>query len=139
MVSRGTSARDGGPNRWPGDRLGLPESGRRSIARLGRRIAALAVDWGLSVLVSVAFFSYDPWATLAVYALTQMVFLPTAGGSIGHLLLGMRVVSRSGGWIGVLRPVIRTLLIVLVIPAVIWDRDQRGLHDRAAGTVLIRV
>jgi uncharacterized RDD family membrane protein YckC len=51
----------------------------------------------------------------------------------------MRVVSRSGGWIGILRPVIRTLLIVLVIPAVIWDSDQRGLHDRMAGTVLIRV
>jgi hypothetical protein len=27
---------------------------------------------------------------------------------------------------------------VIVIPAVIWDADQRGLHDKAAGTVLIR-
>jgi uncharacterized RDD family membrane protein YckC len=101
-------------------------------------MAALAINWGLSVLISVAFFSYNAWATLAVYAATQIVFLPTAGGSVGHLLLGMRVVSRSGGWIGVLRPVLRTLLIALVIPAVIWDSDQRGLHDRAAGTVLIR-
>jgi len=25
-----------------------------------------------------------------------------------------------------------------VIPAVIWDADQRGLHDKAAGTVLLR-
>jgi uncharacterized RDD family membrane protein YckC len=124
---------------WPGERLGLPESGRRSIGRLGRRVAALAIDWGLSVLVSVAFFDYSPWATLDVFAITQIVFLATAGGSVGHLLLGLRVVPLSGGWIGLWRPVVRTLLICLVIPAVIWDKDQRGVHDRLAGTVLIRL
>jgi uncharacterized RDD family membrane protein YckC len=126
-------------NSWPGKRLGLPESGRRSIGRLGRRIAALAIDWGLSVLVSVAFFDYSPWATLDVFAITQIVFLATAGGSVGHLVLGLRVVPLSGGWIGIWRPVLRTVLICLVIPAVIWDTDQRGVHDRVAGTVLIRV
>ncbi|MEO7374182.1 MAG: RDD family protein [Terrimesophilobacter sp.] len=125
-------------NSWPGERLGLPESGRRSIGRLGRRAVALAIDWGLSVLVSVAFFDYSPWATLDVYAVTQIVFLATAGGSIGHLVTGMRVVPRSGGWIGLWRPIVRTVLICLVIPAVIWDKDQRGVHDRVAGTVLIR-
>jgi uncharacterized RDD family membrane protein YckC len=25
-----------------------------------------------------------------------------------------------------------------VIPATIWDRDGRGLHDKAAGTVVVR-
>jgi len=34
--------------------------------------------------------------------------------------------------------VIRTVLLCLFIPAVIWDRDQRGMHDRLAGTVLVR-
>ena len=126
-------------NSWPGERLGLPESGRRSIGRLGRRLAALAIDWGLSVLVSVAFFDYNPWATLDVYAITQIVFLATAGGSVGHLVTGMRVVPLAGGWIGLWRPIVRTVLICLVIPAVIWDKDQRGVHDRAAGTVLIRL
>lgn len=126
-------------NSWPGKRLGLPESGRRSIGRLGRRVAALAIDWGLSVLVSVAFFDYSPWATLDVFAITQIVFLATAGGSVGHLVMGLRVVPLSGGWIGIWRPVLRTVLICLVVPAVIWDKDQRGVHDRVAGTVVIRV
>jgi hypothetical protein len=36
------------------------------------------------------------------------------------------------------RPIVRTLLLIVVIPAVVWDADQRGLHDKAAGTVLIR-
>ncbi|HUG50974.1 MAG TPA: RDD family protein [Terrimesophilobacter sp.] len=134
---RDSSGRDAS-NSWPGRRLGLPESGRRSIARLGRRVAALVIDWGLSVLVSVAFFDYSPWATLDVFAITQIVFLATASGSIGHRVMGLRVVPLSGGWIGIWRPVVRTVLICLVIPAVIWDKDQRGLHDRIAGTALIR-
>jgi hypothetical protein len=31
------------------------------------------------------------------------------------------------------------VLICLVIPAVIFDADQRGLHDRVRGTVLVRI
>jgi uncharacterized RDD family membrane protein YckC len=126
-------------NYWPGRRLGLPGAGRRSIGRLGRRVAALVIDWGLSVLVSVAFFDYSPWATLDVFAITQIVFLATAGGSVGHLVMGLRVVLLSGGWVGIWRPIVRTVLICLVIPAVIWDKDQRGVHDRVAGTALIRI
>jgi uncharacterized RDD family membrane protein YckC len=127
---------DGGD--WPGKRLGLPESGPKSIARPGRRIAALCLDWALAVLLSVGFFAYDPFATLAIFAAAQIVFLLTVSGSVGHLALGMRVVPMAGGYLGAWRPFVRTLLLCLVIPAVIWDRDQRGLHDRLAGTVLVR-
>ncbi len=50
----------------------------------------------------------------------------------------MRVVRLDGGWVGLWRPVVRTLLLIVVVPAVIWDADQRGLHDKIVGTVLIR-
>lgn len=133
MVNPPASASD-----WPGRRLGLPEQGPRSVARPGRRAIALIIDWGTAVLVSVAFFSYNAWATLGVFAVAQAVLLLTANGSAGHLLLGMRVVPLAGGYLGVWRPVARTVLLCLVIPAVIWDRDQRGMHDRLIGTVLVR-
>ncbi|MBX3087942.1 MAG: RDD family protein [Cryobacterium sp.] len=125
--------------RWPGERLGLPESGPRSIARPGRRIGALVVDWALSVVISIAFFEYAAFATLGIFALTQIVFLISASGSIGHLIFRMRVVPMRGGWIGPWRPIVRTLLLCLVIPALIWDRDQRGLHDKAAGTLIVLI
>ncbi|HEU4849616.1 MAG TPA: RDD family protein [Terrimesophilobacter sp.] len=130
---------DGLPDeqRWPGERLGLPESGSRSIARPLRRVGALVIDWGLSVLISVAFFHYDAFATLGIFALTQFVFITLINGSIGQRVFRMRVVPLAGGWIGAWRPIVRTLLLCLVIPALIWDRDQRGLHDKAAGTVLL--
>jgi uncharacterized RDD family membrane protein YckC len=123
---------------WPGRGLGLPESGPRSVGRLGRRIAALVIDWGAAVILSVAFFSYQAWATLAIFAVIQAVFLLTFNASPGHLAAGLRVVPIAGGYLGLWRPFARTVLLCLVIPAVIWDKDQRGMHDRLIGTVLVR-
>lgn len=122
---------------WPGQRLGLPESGPRSIARIGRRIGGVAIDWGFSVVISAAFFNYEPLATLAVFAGLHAVSTILLGGSPGHLILGMHVVPMAGGRIGIWRPLLRTALLALVLPAVFWDVNNRGLHDRAAGTVLL--
>lgn len=126
------------PSRYPGERLGLPESGPRSVGRVGRRIAAIAIDWAIASLLSFAFFHYDSWATIAIFAVLQILFIPTLGGSVGHRAVGMRVVAVRGGWVGVWRPIVRTLLLCIVIPALVWDSDQRGFHDKIAGTVLIR-
>ncbi|WP_423917246.1 RDD family protein [Frigoribacterium sp. 2-23] len=138
MPPRPTSS-DEGWQAWPGQRLGLPQSGPRSIGRLGRRIAALVIDWAIAYVIGLAFFSADGLATLGVFAVMQIVLLITAGGGVGHLILRLRVVPMAGGYIGFWRPVVRTLLICIVIPAVVWDADERGLHDRLAGTVLVRV
>jgi uncharacterized RDD family membrane protein YckC len=130
------------PSRWPGERLGLPDSGPGSVGRLGRRLAALAIDWAAAMLIALLFARYDSlvysWVTLGIFALMQILFIPTIGGSVGHRLVGMRVVPLVGGWVGPWRPVVRTLLLVIVLPALIWDSDQRGFHDKVAGTVLIR-
>ena len=137
-------------NSYPGERLGLPEKGPGSIARPGRRIGALLIDYLAATIIATAFLGYDQFALpseagltlftpMIVFAVLQILFIPTAGGSPGHRILGMRVVPYSGpGWVGLWRPIVRTLLLVIVIPAVVWDADQRGLHDKAAGLVLIR-
>jgi len=123
---------------WPGKRLGLPESGPRSIARPGRRLGALVVDYGIAYALTYAFFGGEGWIIQAIFVGLQIVFLATAGGSIGHLLFGLRVVPLNPAWIGIVKPIVRTLLLCLVIPAVIWDTDQRGFHDKLAATVLVR-
>ena len=125
---------------WPGKRLGLPAAGRRSIGRLGRRIAGIAIDWALSLLIAYGFFHRDPdgFIALGIFVVTQIVFLWVANGSVGHLIVGLRVVPLDPGYLGLWRPVVRTLLLAVVIPAVIYDRDQRGIHDRWAGTILVR-
>lgn len=124
---------------WPGQRLGLPETGPRSVARPLRRIAALLIDFALAALLSAVFFGYEQWASTLIFMATQVLFIPLTSGGIGHLCVGLRVVPIRGGWVGIWRPLVRTLLLALVIPALIWDTDQRGLHDKIAGTVLVRV
>ncbi|THG35117.1 RDD family protein [Glaciibacter flavus] len=130
------------PSVYPGERLGLPESGPRSVARAGRRILALLIDWASAMLVSLLFTPYESaaytWVTPLVFAALQVVFIPTIGGSVGHRLLGLRVVALVGGWVGLWRPIVRSVLLTLVIPAIVWDSDQRGFHDKVAGTVLLR-
>lgn len=98
----------------------------------------MAIDWGIAVVLSMAFFAYNPWATLAIFGVMQIVFIPTIGGSIGHRIVRLRVVPLTGGWVGLWRPVVRTVLLCIVVPALVWDSDQRGFHDKVAGTVLIR-
>jgi hypothetical protein len=132
------------PNRWPGERLGLPETGPRSVGRFGRRLAGIAIDWAIAYGISwVAFRQRDgsanPWITLGVFAVLQVIFLLFFNGSVGHLLLRMRLVPVRGGAMAPWRPVVRTVLLSLGVFALIWDRDSRGLHDRAAGTVLVRI
>ena len=43
-----------------------------------------------------------------------------------------------GGGPGLLAAVLRTVLLCLVIPAVIWNAQGRGMHDVAAGTAVVR-
>lgn len=133
---------------YPGQRLGLPREGRGSIARPGRRIAALLIDVASANLVGFAFFSSpdpvtgvsfaNPVATNLIFFIVQILFIPLIGGSPGHRIMGMRLELASGGWVGLWRPIVRTVLLALIIPAVVWDADQRGLHDKAVGTVLVR-
>ncbi|WP_395243209.1 RDD family protein [Agromyces sp. MMS24-K17] len=130
------------PSRWPGERLGLPDDGPRSVGRVGRRIGGIVIDWALANLIALLIAPYgtttQSFATLGIFALMQVVFIPTIGGSIGHRIVGLQLVPIAGGWVGPWRPVVRTLLLVIVVPALVWDSDQRGFHDKVAGTVLIR-
>lgn len=100
---------------------------------------ALVIDFAPAVLISIAFFDYANFSQLVIFAVLRIVSVVLLGASPGHFLLGIRLVPITGGRLAWWRPIVRTLLLCLVIPAVIWDRDQRGLHDRVAGTLMVRI
>lgn len=108
------------------------------MARAGRRILALCIDWGLSYLIAAAFFDGNPNAILAIFAAEQMVLVGTLGYSVGHRIMGIHVTRVDGGPPGLLAGVVRAVLLCLVIPAIIVDADHRGLHDKAMKTILVR-
>ena len=130
---------------YRGERLGFPEVGLGSVAGVGRRFAAIFIDWVACAIIALLIFpqfaygsEQSGFATLGVFFVVKTVFTVLGGASFGQRLLGVRVISLSRSFVTPWRAALRTLLICLVIPAVIWDRDGRGLHDRAAGTAIVR-
>lgn len=126
------------PDDYPGRRLGLPQDGAGSVARFGRRVLALSIDWALSLLIARGLAGGNEWATLAIFAVENVLLVATAGQTVGHRLLRMRLTRLDGGAPGPARSAGRAVLLALAVPALVWDRDQRGLHDRFMGTVLRR-
>jgi uncharacterized RDD family membrane protein YckC len=127
---------------YPGERLGLPRDGRHSIAGFGPRLVAVLVDWVAALLVARIFV--DPqepaygWVTLGIFAVAVWVGVGLTGASLGQFVRGLRVLRLDGRLPGPAWALLRTLLLVLLIPALVWDRDGRGLHDRASGTMVVR-
>ncbi|GAA2384443.1 MULTISPECIES: RDD family protein [Streptomyces] len=128
---------------YRGEQLGLPQDGPGSIARPGRRLGALAVDWGLCVLIAYGLLTdgygqaTGNWALLLFFVMGVLT-VGTLGFTPGKRLFGLRVVALDSGTVNPLRALLRTALLCLALPALIWDRDGRGLHDRLAGTVELR-
>lgn len=128
---------------YRGQRLGLPERGTGSVAPVGRRLAAIFIDWGMCLLIAYGLLadgqasSVSNWA-LAVFVVLSAMTVGTIGVTPGKRLLGLRVVAVGGERLSFPRAVLRTLLLALAIPPLIWDRDTRGLHDRLSGAVQIR-
>ena len=145
-MSGSDSSSDTGSNDYPGQRLGLPESGPGSIARFGRRIGALLVDWfiayGLAALaMSLGLLSLNVLSTavLAVWFVLGVVSVRLFGFTPGQLFLGLRVASIDRRiHVGVGRAAVRGLLIALVIPALFTDGDFRGYQDRFTNTAVVR-
>lgn len=129
---------------YPGERLGLPEDGPGAVAGYGRRLVALAIDWLIALLIAQALspaLHLTPgarsFATLTIFGVLAWLLTGLFGTTAGKRLAGLRVVRPDGESVGLLWAFERAVLLVLLIPAVLWDRDHRGLHDRAAGTVVV--
>ena len=75
---------------------------------------------------------------LAIFAVENILLLPTVGSTVGQRILGVGLMSINGRPASIVQVLLRTMLLCLAIPALIWDRNTRGLHDKAAGTVLVR-
>lgn len=130
---------------WPGETLGLPESGRGSLASWRARIAAIVVDWGACMLVATALFGpgvirgsgWRSFMILAVFFVESTVLSAVAGGSFGQLLARIAVVRLDHEPLGLLRAIMRQAMVCLALPALVIGNHRRGLHDLVNGTVVV--
>ncbi len=123
---------------YPGESFGLPETGPRSVPGMGHRFAALFVDWVLCAFIATALLHSQYWA-LAIFGAETYILTAVTGTTIGKRLLGLRVARLDGRPVGLGWGLVRTLLLLAVVPPLITDRDRRGLHDKAANTIVIRM
>lgn len=137
---------------YRGERLGLPEAGRASLAPVGARIGAWLVDSIASALVAALFVEVvhqghhrsfaerlPGYWSLIPFALDYVLGILFVGRTLGMYLFGLRIIridrdEAVNPW----RALLRTLLLMLLVPAVVFDRDGRGLHDRYTETAVVR-
>jgi uncharacterized RDD family membrane protein YckC len=150
-ATSGAAAADNTPG-YPGKRFDLPEDGPMSAAPMGRRLAALIIDWVACELIVAAILRHplaagasDPhymatqlW-TLVAFAAEVWVLTSVSGLTVGKRVMGVRVIRTGGGRPGFGWAFVRTLLLLCVVPACLTDRDLRGLHDRASDTIVVWV
>jgi len=109
-------------------------------APLVRRFGALVLDWILCLLISGLFADplRDGWPPVFVLIVEYGFFLGLFGQTPGMWVSRIRCLGVASGLpVGIPRALLRGVLLALVVPALIMDHDRRGLHDRAAGTIVV--
>lgn len=137
----------------PGQGLGLPSRGPGSLAPMGRRTAALVLDWfsaaglaGLGVPLGLAnadeYLIGGAWqtVTMVIWLVLGVVAVRLFGFTPGQYACGLRVIPADSpdAGVGIVRAIGRMLLIALVVPPLFADADGRGLQDRATATAVVR-
>ena len=113
---------------------------------LGRRFAALMVDWLACYFIVVAttggLFAHSQGREFKIAALffAEIAILSALqGATLGHRIFGIRIVRfADGGAITPLQALIRSALLVTVIFAITFDENGRGMHERFSRSVLTR-
>ena len=116
---------------------------------LGRRLAAISIDWLASYAIAFAFFTgggtYSErivgtrLTTPLIFVAEYAILVALTEASFGHRLLRLKVVDFNHGGAPNLRQVlIRTVLMAVVITAITYDEDGRGIHERFSQTKLAR-
>lgn len=113
-------------------------------AGFGRRVAALVIDWVACIVVArlvVRDAEYgsaeSALATLGIFYIEVVLFTWLISSSFGQRIVGICVIRTDGRRLGLPAVMLRTLLICLVIPALVYDSAGRGLHDRAVGSIAL--
>lgn len=109
---------------------------------------ALSPEWGLEggqqLGLTVSQFVLISCAVVGIAYHT--VLIATWGATVGKLLLAMQVIHTSGRRVGWWEALSRTVGLVaslatlgLIFLLIARDRTNQGLHDKLAGTMVIRV
>lgn len=105
---------------------------------IGRRLAGVSLDW-LACYAIVRGFGGEYSYILPFFIFEYGFFLILQGQSFGHKLLHLKVIdTHTQGKPNLKQVLIRTFFLVLVITAITYDENGRGIHERLSGTETLR-
>lgn len=115
----------------------------------GRRILGITIDWLTAYAITLGFFTDGGdflersrgvgGTVLLVMALQYLLLVSFGGSSFGHRLVGLKVVRFSdGGAVTPVQALIRTVLMVIIVTAITFDENGRGVNERLSNTVLVK-
>ena len=110
----------------------------------GRRMLGVLIDWLMSYSIAVGFFvefgeSSMGAVVFLIFTAQYLLFAALGGATPGHRIVGLKIVRFSdGGMPTPLQALIRTGLLVLIVTAITFDHNGRGINERLSNTVLVR-
>jgi uncharacterized RDD family membrane protein YckC len=110
----------------------------------GRRMLGVLIDWLMSYAIAIGFFIEfgEPSMGAVVFLIftaQYLLFAALGGATPGHRIVGLKIVRFSdGGMPTPLQALIRTGLLVLIVTAITFDHNGRGINERLSNTVLVR-
>ena len=110
----------------------------------GRRMLGVLIDWLMSYAIAIGFFvefgeSSMGAVVFLIFTAQYLLFAALGGATPGHRVVGLKIVRFSDGAMPTpLQALIRTGLLVLIVTAITFDQNGRGINERLSNTVLIR-
>ena len=110
----------------------------------GRRMLGVLIDWLMSYAIAIGFFVEFGEPSMGsvvflIFTAQYLLFAALGGATPGHRVVGLKIVRFSdGGMPTPLQALIRTGLLVLIVTAITFDHNGRGINERLSNTVLVR-
>jgi uncharacterized membrane protein len=104
---------------------------------LGRRLLGLTIDWLMCYAIAYGLIGQTRF-TLVVFFDETLVLTAFGGATAGHRIVRIKVINFATGVNPTpLQALIRTVLLCLVVTAITYDENGRGIHERLSGTGLL--
>ena len=110
----------------------------------GRRMLGVLIDWLLCVAIAKGFFDGgqrwpEPYVAPLIFIIQYFFFASLGGATPGHRILGLKIVRFSDGQMPTpIQALIRTGLLVIILTAITFDQNGRGINERLSNTVLVK-
>lgn len=110
----------------------------------GRRMVGVLIDWLMSYAIAIGFFvefgaSSMGAVVFLVFTAQYLIFAALGGATPGHRIMGLKIVRFSDGQMPTpIQALIRTSLLVIILTAITFDQNGRGINERLSNTVLVK-